>query len=261
MMKDWPSADLGVAQGLAETESLAEIPALILAGGLGSRLQPAFSTGPKSMAPVNGQPFLQYLLSQISRAGFRKVVLCLGYGASQIKDWVRGGEKWDLRASYSVETEPAGTAGALRQARGLIASQCFLVFNGDSFLDINLRQLVQAHHRWQACATIALAIVRDPARYGAVLLGQQGEIKAFLEKGASAENGWQERYLINGGIYVFDKRVLELIPEAGAVSLERDIFPQLLARGVKGFVHEGYFIDIGVPDDFRRAQTELPKQF
>jgi NDP-sugar pyrophosphorylase family protein len=234
---------------------------MILAGGLGTRLRPAFDSGPKSMAPVAGRPFLEYLLRQIAQSGFHDVLLCVGYGREQIEEWAGDGKKWGLKIRYSVEPAPLGTAGAVKLAAKLIDSEAFLVFNGDSFLAIDLGSLVRQQLRSRAWATIALARVRDSARYGAVALKPDGDIKAFLEKSAIAEAdncGW---YLVNGGIYVFNKVVLSLVPEMTTVSLEREVFPQLLPRGVKGFVSEGYFIDIGLPGDFQRAQTELPERF
>jgi NDP-sugar pyrophosphorylase family protein len=159
-----------------------EIPSLILAGGLGSRLRPAFDTGPKSIAPIAGRSFLEYLLLQIGRAGFHKVLLCVGYGASQIEEFVGDGGRWGLSVRYSVETEPLGTAGAVKRAASLIDAPHFLVFNGDSFLSIDLRRLVEEHVRSKAMATLALAKVHDSTRFGTVVLAADGQIKQFCEK-------------------------------------------------------------------------------
>lgn len=240
---------------------ISHIPTVILAGGLGTRLRPAFDSGPKSMAPVAGRPFLEYLLRQIAQSGFREVLLCVGYAGGQIEEWAGDGKKWGLRIRYSVESTPLGTAGAVKLAAKLLDSEEFLVFNGDSFLAVDLRDLVREQLRSRAWATIALAKVRDSARYGTVVLNPDGDIEAFLEKSTATPAdscGW---YLVNGGVYVFNKLVLSLVPETAAVSLEREVFPQLLFRGVKGFVSDGYFIDIGLPGDFQRAQTELPERF
>jgi len=241
----------------ATKEDISEIPALILAGGLGTRLRPAFDSGPKSMAPIAGRPFLEYLFLQISHAGFHKVTLCLGYGRDQIEEWAGDGAGWGLSIRYSVEPSPRGTAGAVKLAAELIDNDVFLVLNGDSFLAVDLRQLVKTHLQAGVCATIALASVGDPSRYGSVISTPEGRIEAFLEK--SAAGSASVGCLINGGIYVFRRSVLDLIPEHKAASLEREIFPQLLVKGMKGFVSNGYFIDIGLPDDFKRAQSELPQ--
>jgi D-glycero-alpha-D-manno-heptose 1-phosphate guanylyltransferase len=240
---------------------ISEIPSLILAGGLGTRLRPAFAAGPKSIAPIGGRSFLEFLLLQIRRAGFHKVLLCVGYGASQIEEFVGDGSKWGLRVGYSAELEPLGTAGAVKRAASLIDSQHFLVFNGDSFLAIDLQRMVEEHVRSGALATVALAKVHDSARFGNVIVGADGVIEKFVEKRAHQGSNSADLRVINGGIYVFSKPVLDLIPEPGAVSLEHDIFPKLLTKGIRGFLTDGYFIDIGLPEDFQRAQAELPKHF
>ena len=240
---------------------ICEIPSVILAGGLGTRLRPVFDAGPKSIAPIGGRSFLEYLLLQIRRAGFHKVVLCVGYGAQQIEEYVGDGAKWGLAVRYSAEVEPLGTAGAVRQAAPLIDSDHFLAFNGDSFLAVDLQQLVGEHLQSGAFATVALAKVPNSARFGNVVLGQDGLIKQFAEKRVQAETVSPNMQIVNGGIYVFRSAVLDLIPQPGAVSLEREVFPALIEKGIRGFLTDGYFIDIGLPEDFERAQAELPKFF
>jgi len=242
-------------------KDLSEIPVLILAGGLGTRLRPVFDSGPKSMAPIGDRPFLEYLLLQVSRAGFHKLLLCVGYGQSQIEEWAGNGTKWGLRIRYSLEPEPRGTAGAVKLAAEFIDNDAFVVLNGDSFLAVDLRKMVEMHLESSAWATIALARVQESTRYGTVVLSPQGQIKAFLEKSTAGASACSGGHLVNGGVYVFKKSVLNMVPELKTVSLEREVFPQLLVKGVKGFIADGYFIDIGLPDDFKRAQTELPERF
>jgi D-glycero-alpha-D-manno-heptose 1-phosphate guanylyltransferase len=238
---------------------ISEIPALVLAGGLGTRLRSAFSNGPKSMAPIGGRPFLEYLLLQLSRAGFRRVVLCLGYGRNQIESWVGNGRTWGLDVVYSIESQPLGTGGAIKQAEGSIHTDDFLVFNGDSFLVIDLRQFVQEHLRAAPFATIALTRVDDCMRYGSVVMEASGKIVDFLEKDSVTNSAPHTSRMINAGIYVLNRRVLQFIPESATVSLEREVFPRLLTKGIRGFLSDGYFIDIGIPGDFKRAQSELPR--
>jgi NDP-sugar pyrophosphorylase family protein len=213
------------------------------------------------MAPIGGRPFLEYLLLQVSRAGLHKLLLCVGYGQNQIEEWAGNGTKWGLHIRYSLETEPRGTAGAVKLAAKFIDHDAFVVLNGDSFLAIDLPKMIATHLESGAWATIALASVSDSARYGTVRLTAQGQIEAFLEKSTVGVGESSRGHLVNGGVYVFKRSVLNMVPELGAVSLEREIFPKLLAKGVKGFVSDGYFIDIGLPDDFKRAQTELPARF
>jgi NDP-sugar pyrophosphorylase family protein len=240
---------------------ISEIPSLILVGGLGMRLRPAFDAGPKSVAPIAGHSFLEYLLLQIRRAEFHKVLLCVGYGATQIQDLVGNGSKWGLQVRYSTELEPLGTGGAVKRAAPLIDSQHFLVFNGDPFLAIDLQRMVEEHIRSRALATVALAKVHDSSRFGNVALRADGVIEQFAEKRAFLGVDTQASHIVSGGIYVFSNPVLDLIPATGAVSLEHDIFPQLVTKGIRGFLTDGYFIDIGLPEDFKRAQAELPKYF
>ena len=241
-----------------QSMDISELPVLILAGGLGTRLRSAFDSGPKSMAPVGGRPFLEYLLLQVRDAGFRNILLCVGYGREQIESWAGDGARWGLGIRYSSEPEPRGTAGAVKLAEGLIDSEVFLVMNGDSYLAADLRRMVEFHLRSDAWATIALVEVRDASRYGTVVLSAEGKIAAFLEKRVGA-GGSGSQNLINGGVYVFRNSVLSVVPELKAVSLEREILPQLLTKKVNGFISEGYFIDIGLPHDFMRAQIELPE--
>jgi len=240
---------------------MSEVPSLILAGGLGTRLRPAFDGGPKSIAPIAGRSFLDYLLLQIRRAGFHKVLLCVGYGATQIEDFVGDGRKWGLNVRYSAELEPLGTAGAVKRAASFIDTQHFLVFNGDSFLAIDLRQMLEEHCRSGALATLALAKVQDGTRFGNVVIGANGFIEQFAEKRGHQEGDLSSLRVVNGGVYVFSRHVLDLIPEHAPVSLEHDIFPKLLSEGIRGFLTDGYFIDIGLPEDYQRAQAELPKHF
>lgn len=236
---------------------VSEIPVLILAGGLGTRLRAAFNNGPKCMAPVGGRPFLEYLLSHIRRFGFSRVVLCVGYGQGQILESIGSGRLKGFEIRYSAETEPLGTGGALKRAESLIDKRDFLVFNGDSFLAIDLQQLVEEHLWSGAWATVALTKVHNSARFGSVVLAANGLIREFREKDPAVCGP----NMINGGVYVLNRQVLDLIPESGAVSLEREIFPRLLTRGIQGFICDGYFIDIGIPEDFERAQVELPAHF
>jgi NDP-sugar pyrophosphorylase family protein len=239
---------------------LSAVPVLILAGGLGTRLRSAFDSGPKSMAPIGSRPFLEYLLLQISRAGFRKLLPCVGHGRDQIEQWAGDGAKWGLSIGYSVELEPRGTAGAVKLAADRIDHESFLVLNGDSFLAVDLGDVVRAHYESNTCATVVLVKVQDATRYGTVELTPEGHIQEFLEKRAVVSNSTGP-YLVNAGVYVFRKSVLRFVPDLRSVSLEREVFPQLLAMGVKGFVSDDYFIDIGLPDDFKRAQRELPERF
>jgi len=232
---------------------LAECTVFVLVGGMGTRLRSAYSDGPKAMAPVAGAPFLSYLLRQLRAAGFSKVVLCLGYGHEHIEEWVHRDAIAGLDIQFSVESEPLGTAGAIRLAAGHLESvPRFFAMNGDSLLQLDFAAMLQAHEVRGSAATVALAHVPDTGRYGAVELDSADRIVQFREKSVSESPGY-----INAGIYLFEAAVLDLIPPQGSVSMERIVLPALCPNELYGFKSNGYFIDIGIPADFQRAQTEF----
>jgi len=224
--------------------------AIILAGGLGTRLRKILNDQPKPMAPVAGRPFLEYLILQLRQRGLTDIVLCIGYLGEQVKRYFRDGSKWGVSISYSEEKKPLGTAGAVKLAEKLVQEENFLVMNGDSFLDIDLNKLIDYHLGERALATIALAEVGDPTRYGAVEINEKGEIKSFVEKGECSESK-----LVNGGVYVFNKEIFNYIPE-GKTSLEKEVFPKLVGKRFYGMPVKGFFIDIGVPEDYKRLQND-----
>lgn len=250
---------------LARTPALLnECPALVLAGGLGTRLRAAFGSGPKCMAPVGGRYFLEYLLAWLRSAGIKELILCVGYKRSQIRNWLGDGSKWGFHVQYSLEEKPLGTAGALKHAARLLTSDVCLVLNGDSFLGVDLREMYRFHRRHGAIATIALARVRNAVRYGTVQLDRRRRIVAFFEKTPGLSKDPAPRggvQLINGGVYLVKKQLFDAILPAKPISLEKEVFRKLVGGHLYGFITRGYFIDIGVPSDFARAQAELPNRF
>jgi D-glycero-alpha-D-manno-heptose 1-phosphate guanylyltransferase len=256
-------AEVNSKSGLREKAGL---PAtLILAGGLGTRLRSAYAAGPKSMAPVGGRPFLDYLLRWLRSQGVKEVILCVGYKRAHIQRYVGKGRKWGLRVKYSIEKKLLGTGGAVKKAQSLIPGETFFVINGDTFLDVNLSQLARFHRSRRAFATMAVIRLANYARYGSLKMNRGGRITAFLEKQkARTDNDRVDRIdrkqPINGGVYLFEKSLLSKIPPRVPISLETKLFPWLAARKrTFGFVNDTYFVDIGVPDDLRRAQNELPQ--
>jgi NDP-sugar pyrophosphorylase family protein len=240
---------------------MADLQAVILCGGMGTRLSGTLSGLPKALAPVAGRPFLDYLLADLTAAGLRNVVLCTGHRSESIEAEYGPGTVCGLSVTYSCEHEPLGTAGALQHAAPQIHSSPFLLLNGDSLSQIDLPRLMTAHRLSGAVATIALARVAAADRYGSVAMDANGEIRAFSEKSKPADSSAAAGALINAGIYALDRGILNHIPLAPpAVSFEREILPRLIGRGLFGFVSDGFFIDIGVPEDYQRAQTEIPKR-
>jgi NDP-sugar pyrophosphorylase family protein len=227
-----------------------QIPAVLLVGGMGTRLQPVLPSTPKPLAPVGEVPFLELLVLQVRSQGIRHLVLCTGHRAEQIEDAFGDGRKWDVAIHYSRESEPLGTAGALKFAKRLLMPCAeFLVMNGDSFLDFDLRRLQLFHRQHGGLVSMAVRRVPDTSRYGTVLLDTDQRVIGFSEKKNTAAPG-----IVNGGVYLFKRTVLEHIPD-GPASLEKDIFPRLLEYGVYAAEEHGLFIDIGTPEDYARAQT------
>ncbi len=232
--------------------ALSEIVALILAGGLGTRLQAVVPDRPKAMADVAGQPFLAHQLAFLRHQGIRQVVLLTGHRHQQLRQHFGDGRSWGLRIDYMVEEAPLGTAGALRHAAAW-ATQRFLALNGDSFLQLNLAELLAAHAAHRAddglcLGTLALARVPDARAYGQVGLDAAGRISSFAEKTDRPEPG-----LVNAGLYVFEPALLDRIPPGRPVSLERETLPGVLAVGGHLYGHPtaGYFVDIGTPAGYR----------
>jgi NDP-sugar pyrophosphorylase family protein len=226
-----------------------KIHAAILAGGMGSRLRSVVPDRQKVIAHVGGKPFLSLLLDQARSAGILNVVLCTGYLGDQVRATL-GDTYLDVQLSYSQETSPLGTGGALRHALPLIGSETVLVMNGDSYCDVDLVKFLSWHDEVRAEASMVLVEMVETGRYGRVEVGPGDRVLRFEEKSPSKRPG-----LINAGVYLFSRRLLSEIQEDAVFSLERDLFPAWLQRGVYGYRGGLRFIDIGTPDSFRSAQS------
>ena len=221
--------------------------AVILAGGLGTRLRGVIGEIPKCMAPVDGKPFLQYQLEWLSRFDVRHVVLSVGYLRGQVMDFVKSRE-WPFAVSFAIEKEPLGTGGGIRLALQKCREKQVFVLNGDTFYNVDLAAMT-----FTAPVTLALKPMRDFDRYGAV--DWDGDlVTGFREKQPCAEG------LINGGVYAIDRSQLDMSLFPKTFSFEREVLEPLTDYGlVAGEVQDGYFIDIGIPEDYARAQRELPE--
>jgi len=226
---------------------------LILAGGLGTRLGEILGDLPKALAPIRSKPFLEYLLKFISHQGFRDVIISLGYGSNAIKEYLGDGSSIGLSIEYTLEKELFGTGGAMKLSEPIIESEDFFVINGDTYFEVDLNEMFRFHKNRNAFATMALAYKEDTGRYGGTIFGNDNEIVAFAEKSGDGRAGY-----INGGTYLFRKDVLDSIPENTVCSLEKEILPFLVGKGLYGFPVKGYFIDIGIPDDYEKAKREIP---
>jgi NDP-sugar pyrophosphorylase family protein len=223
--------------------------AVLLVGGLGTRLRSAVSSLPKALASVGDRPFLELLVRQLARQGIDQLVMCTGYLAEQIEKTLGDGNNFGVTIEYSKETVPLGTAGALKLAQRYIQHESeFLVLNGDSFLQIDFSELISFHRKHDSLATIAVVPVQNASRYGTVQVEADDRVLGFEEKTGDNVPG-----IINAGVYVFGNAIFTQIPE-GPASLEREVFPNLLELGVYAFEQRRLFIDIGTPDDYGRAK-------
>jgi mannose-1-phosphate guanylyltransferase len=228
------------------------VQALILAGGEGTRLRPLTYTVPKPVLPLAGRPHVAYVIDWLVRHGVDDVVVSCGHLAEGMRVAVAELEP-GVEIRYAEEPDPRGTAGAIRFAEDLLGDR-FLVLNGDVLCDLDLTRLIEQHERTGAQATIALYPVDDPSGYGLVHRDQDGEITEFLEKPSPDRIDTDE---INAGAYLLERSVLDRIPPERAVSIEREVFPELIGDGLYGIRLEGYWIDIGTPERFLEANWDI----
>lgn len=225
---------------------------IILAGGLGTRLSGVVSDVPKCMAPVAGVPFLEHILTYLENQFVDHVIFSLGYKSEVVVDYLRQ-KAFTFKTSWVLEPEPLGTGGGIRRALAKSKEPVVFVLNGDTMFDVDLRAMQHAFSD-DYKAMLALKPMRDFERYGSVQLNDSNEITAFNEK------QFQKEGLINGGIYLINKQkaVLDSFPDK--FSFEKEFLePESSAHGLQGFVSEGYFIDIGIPEDYYKAQDDFKK--
>lgn len=224
--------------------------AIVLAGGFGTRLQAVVSEVPKPMAPVAGKPFLQYILDYLIDQQVEHAVLAVGYLREVIINTF-GDQYRTLRITYSIEADPLGTGGGILQACQYIQGNEAFVINGDTFFDVQLHALAELHHQKNALLTVALKRMEKFDRYGTVEINDENRVTGFLEK------RYLDEGLINGGVYCLSKEVFPAgIP--AKFSFEKEILEKEIHNGrIFGLRSDGYFIDIGIPEDYTRAQTDF----
>jgi NDP-sugar pyrophosphorylase family protein len=233
-----------------------ETSAVLLVGGMGTRLRALVPSIPKPLASVGNRPFLELLVRQLRNQGIRHLVMCTCHLADQIEREFGVGHDLDVEIKYSKEPYPLGTAGAIKFARHLLRDAAdFVVMNGDSLLEIDFHHLIHFHRAHGGLVSMAVTQVEDASRYGTVQVGPGCQVIDLAEKAGIAAPG-----LVNAGVYVFSRDTLDHIPE-GAVSLERDVLPPLLDFGVYALEQPGIFIDIGTPQDYARAQVICDRLF
>jgi D-glycero-alpha-D-manno-heptose 1-phosphate guanylyltransferase len=225
--------------------------AIVLAGGLGTRLRAAVPDLPKCMAPVNGRPFLSYIIDYYSSLGVEKFIFALGYKHEVIVGWIKK-QYPALNVEYAIEKEPLGTGGAIQLAVEKAREKDLLIINGDTLFKIDLPMLTSFHEKNASACTLALKPLKDFERYGVVEINEEGLITRFKEK-----KHYQEG-LINGGAYLLNVGRFRQQKRPSVFSFEKDYLERCYTfMPMYGCVQEGYFIDIGIPEDFEKAQTDL----
>lgn len=226
--------------------------AVILAGGFGTRMRPLTHTRPKPLLPIMNRPMIDHIVMWLPEEVDR-VVLAVNYMADAIRDHLRG---VDLGVEVIVveEDEPLGTGGAFRNALGEVTSDTFIGLNGDVISSLDMTDMVTQHRERGGIGTIALWEVEDPSRYGVVELGDDDRILSFVEKPAPGE---APSNLINAGAYVLRTEILDLVEPGVKTSIEREVYPRVLERGLFGHHFSGFWVDAGTPAAYLEAHREL----
>jgi len=226
---------------------------IILAGGLGTRLRSVVSDVPKCMAPVGGRPFLAWILQWMERFDVAHIVLSLGYLNEVVTDWIHNEYKGKTPVDWVIEETPLGTGGGIRLAMSKVKSDRAIILNGDTFFNVDLNAFHSFSKEADTPLAVALKPMTDFDRYGSVTLSADGRITSFNEK-KHCDKG-----LINGGIYCIDSRAGLFDGMDQKFSFEKEILEPMSASGnIAGFISDGSFIDIGIPQDYNLAQTFLP---
>lgn len=231
-----------------------DVDAVVLVGGKGTRLRPLTLSAPKPMLPTAGMPFLTHLLSRIAAAGIEHVVLGTSYRAETFEAEFGDGSKLGLQIDYVVEETPLGTGGGIANVIPKLRNDTVMVLNGDVLSGADLGAMLDAHAERDADVSLHLVRVSDPRAFGSVPTDVDGNVLAFLEK---TEDPPTDQ--INAGTYIFKRGVIDLIPRGREVSVEREVFPGLLADGARvcGYVDTSYWRDMGTPEDFVRGSADL----
>jgi NDP-sugar pyrophosphorylase family protein len=228
--------------------SLQETDAVILCGGLGTRLAQTIKDRPKPMAEIEGRPFLDLIIDYLYASGVRRFILCSGYKSEFIERYYQNETDSDRTYTFSVEAMPLGTAGAVKNAESHIKSDPFFVLNGDSFCNVPLNTFYNFHVEKKAVLSAALTRIDNAGDYGSITLNADQKITSFDEKSA------QSAGRVNAGIYLFSKSVLNNIEANKKLSLEYDTFPKYAKKGMYGFSVEEPLYDIGTPDRLEAAK-------
>lgn len=224
---------------------------IILAGGFGTRLQSVVKDVPKCMAEVAEKPFLYYIFEYLTNQNIDHVILSLGYKAEYIIKWLNN-VSYSFEISYVIESEPLGTGGAIKYAMSKAKTDSVYVINGDTFFDVNLSSYFDFHQNNKADISLCLKYLTHFERYGSVEINKDNKILKFNEKQFCEEG------LINGGVYLIKRSYLDGLDLPQKFSFEKDVMEnQLLNKSIYGYISDSYFIDIGIPEDFEKANTDF----
>jgi len=231
-----------------------ERTALILCGGLEPRVRPSTFSTPKALLPIGYRPLLEYQIEYVKQFEFDRIILAIGFLQEQIVRYLDE-HKLGVRLRYSFEKQPLDTGGAIKNAELMLSSD-FLTLNGDViFSGLDLDKLIYEHKKSESLATIVLARSRTPTRFGAVELDSDNRVVSFIEK---PRKQTEEEAWVNAGVYLIRPSVLGKIRKGARASLELDVFPRLMREGkISGYKHEGYWADVGTPEDYLRVQRDL----
>jgi len=237
--------------------------AIILNGGKGSRLRPLTNQTPKAILPLNNRPFCLYQIDWLKKYGIREVTFAIGYLGDKIKKILGDGSKFGIYINYATENYPLDTAGAIRNVfdslKNIDFRSPFIVLNGDILTDIDISKLLDFHFKKNSLITICLVESSNFFSYGVVSFASNGKILEFNEKPKDLKD--RDKVFINAGIYVIQPEMIEYIPKGKKYSFEREFIPDIISKGFSIYAYKtkGYWIDIGTPERYKKAQEDILK--
>ena len=222
-----------------------------MVGGKGTRLRPLTNNCPKPILPILDKPCTEYFIDALAEAGMDEVIMACGYRSQQVRDALGDGTKQGIRVTYSYEDHPLGTGGALKLIQDKL-DDVFIAINGDNFMDIDFKAMAEEHFRSGADVTISLSTTDNPCEVGIVRLDDTGRILEFKEKPKPEE---VFSNILNTGVYVVNRDVLDFVPEDTMYDFSKELFPLLMEKGyrIQGYKDPGHWMDIGRPKDFLGA--------
>jgi len=231
------------------------VKAVVLAGGKGTRLRPLTCLKPKPLIPIVNKPIIVHIIESLRWAGIDEFIITLGYLGDQIINTVGDGERFGVSVRYSIEKEPLGTAGSVKNAENLIDDEPFCVVSGDLLVEVDLKKILRFHEKNGATVTMALTEVEDPSQYGIVETDRFDRVIRFLEKPSPLDTFSKT---INAGVYILEKDVLDHIPEKTFFDFSNDLFPSLLdKKNIYGYYFDGYWNDLGRIESYFEATMDI----